>query len=117
MRRTIAGATLLLLTVGVYAEGPVKLTDVEKKAIAKIRQLGGHAMELAQNDPRLEVSYPQTGVAVTDEHLALLKDLKGLVHLNLRGQPVTDAQMVHLKDLTGLTRLHLEKTKITDKGL
>src|SRR5262245_8240036 len=120
VHRLIAGATLLLFTVGLVAgQAPTaaKLTETEKKAIAKLRQLGGHAMELAQNDPRLEVSFPQTGVTVADEHLALLKDLKGLVHLNLRGQALTDAQLVHLKDLTGLTRLHLEKTKITDKGL
>ena len=47
----------------------------------------------------------------------LLKDLKTLVHLNLRGHPITDAQLAHLKPLSGLTRLHLEKTKVTDKGL
>jgi hypothetical protein len=92
-------------------------SEAEKKAIAKIRQLGGHALELAQNDPRLEVSYQQLDSKITDEHLALLKELKGLVHLNLRGQPVTDDQLANLKDLTSLTELHLEKTKITDKGL
>src|SRR5262245_47338486 len=98
---------------------PVKVEQSEagKKAIAKIRQLGGHVMELAQTDQRLEVSYQQLSMPLTDEHLTLLKDLKGLVHLNLRGQPVTDAQLALLKDLTTLTRLHLEKTKITDKGL
>src|SRR5262249_21367804 len=85
--------------------------------IAKVRQLGGLAMELAQNDPRLEVSYLQTDGKFSDDYLTPLKDLKDVVHLNLRGQPVTDAQLVHLKDLTTLTRLHLEKTKITDKGL
>ena len=47
----------------------------------------------------------------------MLKDLPGLVHLNLRGQEVTDANSVHLKPLTSLTRLHLENTKITDKGV
>jgi hypothetical protein len=118
MHKIVAGVTLLVAAGLVAGQGPGKLTDAEQKAVAKIRQLGGHAMELAQNDPHLEVSYPQSGITFTEEYLLPLKDLKPhLVHLNLRGLPVTDAQLVHLQDLTGLTRLHLEKTKITDKGL
>ncbi len=92
-------------------------TEAGKKALEKIRQLGGLALELAQNDSHLEVSYLQTDGKFSDDYLAPLKDLKGLVHLNLRGQPVTDAQLAHLKDLMDLTELHLEKTKVTDKGL
>jgi hypothetical protein len=92
-------------------------TEAEQKALAKIGQLGGLALELAQNDPRLEVSYQQRDGKFSEECLLPLKDLKGLVHLNLRGQDVTDAHLTHLKGLTSLTRLHLEKTKITDKGL
>jgi hypothetical protein len=113
-------ALLLALMIGMVAAqapAPVQQTEAGKKALARIRQLGGLALELAQNDQHLEVSYLQTDGKFTDEHLILLKDLKGLVHLNLRGQPVADAQLVHLKPLTELTELHLEKTKITDKGL
>src|SRR5437879_4555917 len=99
-----------------YAQKPAR-TPAEQKALAKIQQLGGLALELAQNDNRLEVSYLQHDQKFTDEFLTPLKDLTGLVHLNLRGQDVTDAHLVHLKDLTSLTRLHLEKTKITDQGL
>jgi Leucine-rich repeat (LRR) protein len=99
------------------APPPVVQTEAGKKSLARISQLGGLALELAQNDKHLEVSYLQIDGKWTDEPLALLKDLKGVVHLNLRGQPVTDAQLVHLKPLTELTHLHLEKTKITDKGL
>ena len=65
------------------------------------------ALELAQNDNRLEVSYLQHEQKFTDDFLTPLKDLTGLVHLNLRGQDVTDAHLVHVKDLTSLTRLHL----------
>jgi hypothetical protein len=111
---------LLLGLVGVLAAdapAPVVQTEAGKKALTRIRQLGGLALEVAQNDPHLEVSYLQIDGKWSDEPLTLLKDLKGLVHLNLRGQPVTDAQLVHLKPLTELTELHLEKTKITDKGL
>ncbi len=120
MNKIITAGTILLLGTGLLhgqAKEPSPLTEAEKKAMTRVRQLGGLALELAQNDNRLEVSYLQIDGKFAEEHLALLKELKTLVHLNLRGQPVTDAHLVHLKGLTGLARLHLEKTKITDKGL
>jgi hypothetical protein len=120
MYKLTTTALLLALMVGLIAAdtpAPVVQTEAGKKSLAKIRQLGGLALELAQNDQHLDVSYIQTDGKWSDEHLAVLKDLKGLVHLNLRGQPVTDAQLAYLKPLTELTELHLEKTKITDKGL
>jgi hypothetical protein len=120
MRRFVPFAFLVLgMTVSLAPaqNKPPARTPVEQKALAKIQQLGGLALELAQNDNRLEVSYLQHDQKFSDDFLIPLKDLKGLVHLNLRGQDVTDAQLAHLKDLTSLTRLHLEKTKITDKGL
>ena len=110
-------AALMIGLATAQTPDPVVQTEAGKKALAKIRQLGGLVLELAQNDPHLEVSYLQIDGKLSDEHLALLKELKGLVHLDLRGQPVTDAQLIHLKPLTELTHLHLENTKITDKGL
>jgi hypothetical protein len=98
------------------ADDKPKRSEAEKKALEKIQKLGGLALELAQNDPRLEVSYQQAEGKFTDAYLVPLKDLKDLVHLNLRGQPVSDKALEHLKGITTLTRLHLEKTKITDKG-
>jgi len=95
----------------------VKQTEAGKKAMAKIQELGGLAMELAQNDSRLEVSYNQTDPKFSEAYLVPLKDLTGLVHLNLRGQPVTDAELALIKNSTALTELHLENTKITDKGI
>ncbi len=118
--RRFAIVTVALLIGGttlVLAQPKSTRSPAEQKAIAKIQQLGGLALELAQNDPRLEVTYLQHDQKFSDDFLTPLKELKGLVHLNLRGQDVTDAQLVHIKDLTSLTRLHLEKTKITDKGL
>jgi hypothetical protein len=120
MHKIVMTAALLLpgiAVVSVHAQDKAERTDAEKKALERIRQLGGLALELAQNDPRLEVSYLQTEGKFSDEYLAPLKELKGLVHLNLRGQPVTDAQLTQLQNLTSLTELHLEKTKITDKGV
>jgi hypothetical protein len=119
MYRTFSVTLLLGAAVLVLAEppAPVVQTEAGKKAIEKIRQLGGLALEIAQNDNRVEVSYAQSGDKLTDEQLALLKDIAGLIHLDLRALPLTDAQTTHLKPLTALTSLHLEKTKITDKGL
>src|SRR5579885_1091410 len=119
-RRLIPAGVLALLAAGLYfaqAQDKVKRSDAELKAMAKIRQHGGLVLELAQNDPRLEVSYLQKEGKFSDDYLTPLKDLKEVVHLNLRGQDVTDAHLTHLKGLTSLTRLHLEKTKVTDKGL
>jgi hypothetical protein len=120
MRKILALGAVGLLLAGllpVQADDKPQRSEAEQKAMAKIQQLGGLVMELAQNDSHLEVSYQQSDVKFSAEHLIPLKDLKDLVHLNLRGLDVTDANLDHLKDLVSLTRLHLEKTKITDKGL
>src|SRR5437588_12596892 len=110
--RKITPITILSLLIVSLAYAPAQekpaRSDVEQKAIAKVQQLGGLVLELAQNDPRLEVSYQQRDQKFTEECLVPLKDLKGLVHLNLRGQDVSDPMTVHLKPLTALTRLHLE---------
>src|SRR5437764_7090966 len=115
--RTLLRAALLLsaAAVPVVAQEKAKpaRSDAEQKAIAEVQQHGGLVLELAQNDPRLEVSFLQKEGKFTDDYLTPLKDLKGLVHLNLRGQDVTDANLVHLKGLVTLTRLHLELTKVT----
>src|SRR5437588_11904700 len=109
---------VLLFLVGVQLPAqektPPPRSDAEKKALAKIQQMGAFAMELAQNDPRLEVSYHLMDKEITAENLAPLKELKGIVHLNLRGRAVTDDMLAPVKDLTALVRLHLEKTKVTD---
>jgi len=120
MYKFVATSSLILaLGAVLFAQAPAKVeqTPAGKKALARIRQLGGLALEVAQNDSHLDVSFPSGDGKFSEENLALLKDLKGVVHLNLRGQPVTDAQLAHLKGLTELTELHLEKTKVTDKGL
>src|SRR5262249_7773642 len=84
---------LLLARRVVRGQAPKSVTVVQtdegKKAIGRIQQLGGQVMELAQNDQRLEVSYLYADGKIPDEHLTQLKALKGLVHLNLRGQPIT----------------------------
>ncbi|MCH8278646.1 MAG: hypothetical protein IIC12_06930, partial [Proteobacteria bacterium] len=107
----IAVAALLTLLSGLVqanAQDKAKRTDAEKKAIAQIRKLGGHVLEIAQNDNRLEVAYHLTDGKVTGTHLQPLLALKSsLAKLNLRGTAITDADLALLKDLTGLVRLHL----------
>lgn len=93
------------------------LTDAEKAAIAEIRKAGGQVLELAQNDPRLDVAFHLADGKITDEQLVPLKNLPQVAQLNLRGREITNAGLVNLKDLKGLVRLHLEKTKVTDDGL
>jgi Leucine-rich repeat (LRR) protein len=107
-------STLLSMGSTGFAEGDA--ADAEKKAIAKIRELGGLVMEVAQNDNHLEVSYA-TQTKVGNDHLVPIKDLTRLVHLNLRGAEITDGGLENIAKQQTLTRLHLEKTKITDKGL
>uniref|UniRef100_A0A7C4LML9 Leucine-rich repeat domain-containing protein n=1 Tax=Schlesneria paludicola TaxID=360056 RepID=A0A7C4LML9_9PLAN len=92
-------------------------TEAQKQAIAQIKKLGGLVLELAQNDPRLDVAFHLADVKITDAELALVKPLTQTAHLNLRGTEITDAGLAHLAELKGLVRLHLEKTKITDAGL
>jgi hypothetical protein len=116
--RTLGVFSFLLIGLAfAFGQAAPQRSAAEKHALEKVQQLGGLAMELAQNDHHLEVSYLQTDGKFSDDNVTVLKQLHDLVHLNLGGQPVTDAQLAFLKDLTGLTELHLEKTKITDKGL
>ena len=89
----------------------------ELKAIESLRKMGALVLEVAQNDNHLDISYLQPDDKFGDAQLTPLKDLKGIVHLNLRNQPVTDALLVHIKSIDSLIQLHLEKTKVTDKGL
>ena len=121
MRKFVAVAALLMfLSVLVQASAAekVKRTDAEKNAIAQIRKLGGHVLEIAQDDNRLEVAYHLTDGKVTGKHLQPLAALKNsLAQLNLRGTEITDNDLAQLKDLTALVRLHLENTATTDKGL
>jgi hypothetical protein len=119
MGRGFAVVVVLAVVASSSGQEPisVKQTEAGKKAMARIQELGGLAMELAQNDSRLEVSYYQKDAKFSEANLLPLKDLNGLAHLNLRGQPVTDAELALIKDSTSLTEFHLENTKVTDKGM
>jgi hypothetical protein len=121
MRRLVPAAIVLLAVAGALVaqdKDKPQHTAAEKEAIGKLQKLNVIVLDVAQNDTHLDVSYLQKDAKFSADYLTPLKDLKGtLVGLNLRGQDVTDDHLALLKDLTGLTRLHLENTKVTDKGL
>src|ERR1700685_2318741 len=117
-------ASFLLLAVALASLPQVKAddekpkrSDAELKAIARLKEAGGLAMEVAQSDPRLEVSLQLASGPITDATLKPLADMNDVVSLNLRGTDVTDAGMVTVGKMNSLVRLHLERTKITDAGL
>jgi hypothetical protein len=98
----------------VIAEKP---SEAELKAIAEVQKLGVPVMPIAQNERGRSANFRQLGTNVTDETVALLKEMVSLVDLNLATTRVTDAGLAHLAGLTNLTVLHLENTGITDAGL
>lgn len=118
---------LVLLCVEVFAstlsaqeksKEPAKLTQAETDAIAAVKKAGGSVLQVAQNDPRIEVAFHLADGKIGDEQVAAVKPLGNIIYsLNLRGTEVTDKGLESLKDLKSLVRLHLERTKVTDAGL
>lgn len=104
------------------APGPVLPADfkpsaVEQKAIAALAQKGIDVRPIAANLNWREANLRLQGTSVTDTVIAPLKDVLGLVDLNLATTKVTDAGLANLKGLVNLQRLHLELTGVTDAGL
>jgi hypothetical protein len=102
--------------------GPVlpadfKPSGAEQKAIAAFAAKGMDIRPIAMNSPWREANLRLHGSNVTDATLAPLKDVLGLIDLNLATTKVTDAGLAHLKPLANLQRLHLELTGVTDAGL
>jgi mono/diheme cytochrome c family protein len=89
----------------------------EPKAIVKFAQSGVEIRPVAMNLNWREANFRNLGTNATDSLIAPLKDVAGLVDLNLAGTKITDAGLTALERLTNLTRLHLENTAITDAGL
>jgi len=101
---------------------PAKLADykpssAELKAIAKFETMGIAVRPLAQNLNWREANFRSLGTNATDATIAPLKDILGLMDLNLAGTKISDAGLASIKGLTNLTHLHLEHTQIGDAGL
>jgi hypothetical protein len=104
------------------AAEPVKLPEykpgaAENKAVAALEAAGVSIRPIAQNVNWKEASFRSLGTNATDASVAPLKDVLGLMDLNLAGTKITDAGLASIKGLTNLITLHLEHTKITDAGL
>lgn len=106
----------LTLAICLVVSSSIASAD-EAAAIGEIEKLGGVVRQIAQNVEDKEAAFHLSGKELTDEGLVHLKDVSGLVWLNLADTQVTDAGMEHLAGLKTLKRLHLEKTQIGDAGL
>ncbi len=93
--------------------------DDKQAAITKLKERGVLVLAVAQDDPRLDISFHLVTGDVTDADLEPLAALgaNDVYKINLRGAKITDAGLARLKKLTGLERLHLERTAVTDAGL
>lgn len=94
-----------------------KPSGAEQKAIAALGQKGIDVRPIAANLNWREANFRLLGTGVTDTVVAPVKDIAGLVDLNLANTKITDAALANLKGLTNLQRLHLELTGVTDAGL
>ena len=94
-----------------------KPSAAELKAVATLESLGAAARPIAMNVNWRELNLRGQDSAVLDKALASLKDVLGLVELNLGGAKIKDADLANIKGLINLNRLHLENTPVTDAGL
>ncbi|MBI3850201.1 MAG: hypothetical protein HY298_07915 [Verrucomicrobia bacterium] len=94
-----------------------KPSAAELKAITKLESMGVAVRPIAMNVNWREVNFRAQGADVVEKALVPLKDVLGLVDLNLGGTKIKDADLANIKSLVNLNRLHLENTPITDAGL
>lgn len=94
-----------------------KPTAAEIKAIKELEALGVAVRPIAANLDWREVNFRAQNIDVIEKALIPLKNVLGLVDLNLGGAKIKDADLVNLKGLVNLNRLHLENTPVTDAGL
>ena len=94
-----------------------KPAAAELKAIKTLESLGVPASPIAANLGWRDVNFRGQTAEVLAKALVPLKDVLGVVDLNLGGMKLKDADLANLKGLTNLNRLHLENTPITDAGL
>ncbi len=94
-----------------------KPSAAELKAIATLESLGVASRPIAMNVNWRELNLRAQDSPVLDKALVAVKDVLGLVELNLGGTKIKDADLANIKGLINLNRLHLENTPITDAGL
>ena len=102
---------------GFAQEKKAELSDADKALIKAVRDNGGQALQLAQNDARITVAFHLSDKEIGNDQLKPLANAKQVHSLNLRGTKITDDALQVVGTMTGLVTLHLEKTAITDAGL
>ena len=111
-----------ILLVGSFtvfiASGLSNLAKADQQAaIENIEKLGGTVRSVAADDPSKEIDFHLSGKDLTDDGLANVAQVEGVIWLNLKDTKITDAGLKHLANLKGLKKLHLERTAVTDDGL
>lgn len=94
-----------------------KASDAEKKAVAKLNELGIAVRPIAQNSTWLTANLRVYSGEFNDELVTALGQVTGLVDLNLANTKINDAMLAKLAPLKNLMTLHLENTQVTDTGL
>ncbi|MDA7524282.1 hypothetical protein OAF81_01230 [bacterium] len=112
---------LIVILLGCLATGWIAgLQADEQSAIATVESYGGQVLGIAKDVEGVRVLIPPKtfeGRVLTDADLEVLKEIPGIMELDIKNAGIGDAGVAHLSNLASLERLHLEKTKITDAGL
>ena len=94
-----------------------KPSAAERKAIGQLEAMGLAVNPIAVNMNWRALNLSLQGSQDLGKAMPLLKDVLGLVDLNLGGTKIKDADLANIKGLINLNRLHLENTPVTDAGL
>lgn len=125
-----------------YKRLAAELPAIEEKQWAEITEQGGRVQKLAKDSPLVSVDFrlsgedvtdekigPVSGIAphiahldlsktsVTNEAVAVVKELPNLVRLDLSQTGIGDAALANVEGLKELRYLNLYATEVTDKGL
>ena len=96
---------------------PYQPTAGELAAVAKLQAAGFMVGPVAANVNWLQANFHNRAKNVTDEIIAPLKDIPGLIDLDLSASKISDSGLQEIAGLTNLIKLHLEQTHLTDAGL
>lgn len=131
-------ATTNASSVSPEVSDPVELTttdpdqqSVESAAAAWVLSVGGNVSVVGRENPPVRIEDPEQlpvppfhisaidlvdQSEVTNDDLSLIRRLKQIRHLNLRGTSISDEGLRHLTNLVSLETLKLGETAITGTG-
>ena len=113
LRHFIVLASLFAVpALAVGQEKKAELSDADKALIKTVKDAGGQAMQLAQNDARITVAFYLSDKEIGDAQIAPLANAKQVYELHLGGTKVTDEACKVIGTMTGLVKLHLEKLSL-----